>query len=59
MTREKEKETVKADPQALVAMIDYMLPEVNQISPVAAIHLCQVNAMLQDYIAKSAGKQKR
>lgn len=60
MTREKDQETTKADPKALVAMIDYMLPEVNQISPVAALHLCQVNAMLQQHIVKSMRRpQKR
>jgi hypothetical protein len=51
MARDKEKETATADPQTLVNMINYLLPEVNALSPVAALHLSEVNAILQRKLA--------
>jgi hypothetical protein len=39
-------------------MIDYLLPEVAAVSEVAAMHLCQANAMLRKRLPRATSKPK-
>jgi hypothetical protein len=59
MAREKQKETAAADPKVLVAMIDYIIPEADSLSKVAALHLREAKALLRREIARLSSTPPR